>query len=79
MSPGHLADHGLGDFRGAGARGQLVNAEISKLMSSPDTKKALYDAGVEVSPSTPEAMSDYMVQELNRWGKVVKDTGIKIE
>ena len=24
--PGHLADHGLGHFRSAGARGQLVNA-----------------------------------------------------
>jgi tripartite-type tricarboxylate transporter receptor subunit TctC len=48
-------------------------------MSSPDTRKALYDAGVEVSPSTPEAMTEYMAQELVRWGKVVKETGIKLE
>ena len=56
-----------------------LNAEITKVMSAPDTKKALYDAGVEPTPSTPEAMSEYMVKEMERWGKVVKDTGIKLE
>jgi tripartite-type tricarboxylate transporter receptor subunit TctC len=56
-----------------------LNLEIGKLMNSPDTKKALSDAGVEVAPSTPEAMSEYMVQEMDRWGKVVKETGIKLE
>ena len=56
-----------------------LNAEIVKVMNSPDTKKALYDAGVEPTPSSPEAMSSYMAQEMDRWGKVVKDIGIKIE
>ncbi len=56
-----------------------LNTEIARLMATPDTKKALFDAGVEVSPSSPEAMTTYMVQELERWGKVVKDTGVKLE
>lgn len=56
-----------------------LNVEVAKVMESPDTKKALYDAGVEPTPSTPEAMSDYMVKEMDRWGKAVKDIGIKIE
>ena len=56
-----------------------LNAEIGKLMNEADTRKALLDAGVEVAHSTPEALGDYMSQELARWGKVVKDTGIKIE
>ena len=56
-----------------------LNAEIAKLMASPETAKALSDAGVEVAPSSPEAMASYMVQELERWGKVVKDTGVKLE
>lgn len=56
-----------------------LNMEVAKAMNSPETKKALYDAGVEPTPSTPEAMSDYMVKEMDRWGKVVKDIGIKVE
>ena len=56
-----------------------LNSEIAKVMAAPDTKKALYDAGVEPTPSSPDAMSDYMVKEMDRWGKVVKDIGIKIE
>lgn len=56
-----------------------LNSEIAKVMSAPDTKKALYDAGVDPTPSTPEAMSEYMVKEMDRWGKVVKEIGIKVE
>ncbi len=56
-----------------------LNAEVRQLMNSPDTKKALFGAGVEPDPSTPEAMSEYMMQELARWGKIVKDAGIKLE
>jgi tripartite-type tricarboxylate transporter receptor subunit TctC len=56
-----------------------LNAEIAKLMNSPDTRKALYDAGVEGAPSSPEAMSELMAREMARWGKVVRDTGIKLE
>jgi tripartite-type tricarboxylate transporter receptor subunit TctC len=56
-----------------------LNAEIATLMHAPDTRKALLDAGVEPTPSTPEEMSAYMAQELVRWGKVVKDANITLE
>ncbi|MDB5872631.1 MAG: hypothetical protein JWQ07_2073 [Ramlibacter sp.] len=66
----------------AGTPSEIVsrlNAEVARLMNSPDTRKALFDAGVEGTPSSPEAMTEYMVQELARWGKLVKDTGVKLE
>jgi tripartite-type tricarboxylate transporter receptor subunit TctC len=56
-----------------------LNTEIATLMHAPDTRKALLDAGVEPTPSTPEEMSSYMAQELVRWGKVVKDANITLE
>lgn len=58
---------------------QKLNAEVGKLMASADTKKALFDAGVEPSPSSPQEMAAYLGVELERWGKVVKDAGVKLE
>jgi tripartite-type tricarboxylate transporter receptor subunit TctC len=80
--PGYEASVWLALLAPAGTPKDIVNklnSEIAKLMNTPDTKKALYDAGVEPTPSTPEAMSDYMVKEMERWGKVVKEIGIKVE
>jgi tripartite-type tricarboxylate transporter receptor subunit TctC len=80
--PGYDASVWLALLAPAGTPADIVNKlnlEVGKLMASPDTQKALFDAGVEVAPSSPEAMSSYLVQELARWGKVVKDTGIKLE
>ncbi|WP_253261836.1 tripartite tricarboxylate transporter substrate-binding protein [Ramlibacter montanisoli] len=58
---------------------QKLNAEVAKLMASAETKKALFDAGVEPSPSSPQEMAAYLGVELERWGKVVKDAGVKLE
>jgi tripartite-type tricarboxylate transporter receptor subunit TctC len=80
--PGYEASVWLALLAPAGTPREIVtklNSEINKLMSSPDTRKAMFDAGVEVSISTPEAMTDYMALELVRWGKVVKEAGIKLE
>ncbi len=80
--PGYEASVWLALLAPAGTPKDIVNklnSEIAKLMATPDTKKALYDAGVEPTPSSPEAMADYMVKEMDRWGKVVKDIGIKVE
>ena len=80
--PGYDASVWLALLAPAGTPRDIVNrlnSEIAKLMATPDTRKALLDAGVEVAPSSPEAMADYMVSELERWGKVVRETGIKVE
>ena len=80
--PGYEASVWLALLAPAGTPKDVVNklnSEIAKLMNTPDTKKALYDAGVEPTPSSPEAMADYMAKEMERWGKVVKDIGIKVE
>jgi tripartite-type tricarboxylate transporter receptor subunit TctC len=56
-----------------------LNSEVARLMRDPETRKTLHDAGVEATPSTPEEMGAYMAQELARWGKLVRDTGIKLD
>jgi tripartite-type tricarboxylate transporter receptor subunit TctC len=56
-----------------------LNAEVAKILVLPDTKKAFESAGVEPSPSGSEELKEYLVQESERWGKVVKDTHVKID
>jgi tripartite-type tricarboxylate transporter receptor subunit TctC len=80
--PGYEASVWLALLAPAGTPKDIVvrlNSEVAKVMSAPDTQKALYDAGVEPTPSTPEAMADYMAKDMTRWAKVIKDTGIKLE
>jgi tripartite-type tricarboxylate transporter receptor subunit TctC len=80
--PGYSASVWLALLAPAGTPRDIVmrlNAEVAKLMAAPDTRKALLEAGVEPTPSTPEDMSAYMAEELARWGKVVRDNNIKLE
>lgn len=80
--PGYDASVWLALLAPAGTPRDIVmrlNTEIARLMASPETRKTLLDAGVEVAPSSPEAMTEYMALELDRWGKLVKEIGIKIE
>ncbi len=80
--PGYDASIWLALLAPAGTPRDIVdklNAEIAKLMASADARKAMFDAGVEVSVSSPEAMTEFMAQEMVRWGAVVKETGIKLE
>jgi len=80
--PGYNASVWLGLLAPAGTPKEVVmklNAEIAKVLSAADTKKELYEAGVEADISSPEALNTLMVQELDRWGKIIKDAGITMQ
>jgi len=55
-----------------------LNAAISKILSTPDAKKLMLSAGVVVDTSTPEEFGALLQSELDRWGKVVKETGATV-
>jgi tripartite-type tricarboxylate transporter receptor subunit TctC len=57
---------------------QKLNSELAQILSSADTQKSLAQAGVVASHSSPEVMSDLMSSELSRWGKIIKETGMKL-
>lgn len=59
----------------------LLAAETAKAMKHPDTVRRLkeLDPDAEGVGSTPEAMDALWRQELTRYGKIAKDSGIKVE
>jgi len=80
--PGYDATIWLALLAPAGTPPYIVNklnTEIAKIMNTPETNKAMFEAGVEVSLSTPEALTQLMTSEMSKWGKVVKEAGIKLE
>ena len=57
---------------------QKLNATITRVLSAPDARKLMASAGVEVATSTPEEFGALLQSELDRWGKVVRDTGATV-
>lgn len=56
-----------------------LNAEFTKALKQPALVKKLGDEGVGVTLSTPDQFSQLIRSDLARWGKVVKDAGIKMD
>ena len=57
---------------------QKINAAIVKALSQPDARKLMSSAGVDVATSSPEEFGQLMQTELERWGKVVRETGATV-
>ena len=58
---------------------QRLNAEMVKIIRSPEITDRFARAGVEPVASTPEYFSDFLKAEVARWAKVVQDANIKAD
>ena len=56
-----------------------LSDEIHKAMATPEMKRVFVDFGAEPAPSTPEAFSGMVRNEIAKWSKVVRDAHIKPE
>lgn len=55
---------------------QRLNAEIVKALRLPDVKEKLEgQLAMEIVASSPEALRDFMAQEIPRWAELVKKSG----
>jgi len=55
-----------------------LNAEVAKILRSPDTNKQLTESmGMDIKASSPAALQKWTESELQRWAKVIKDNNIK--
>jgi len=79
--PGFSALAWWGVFAPAGTPPAIIdrlNAELLRVMNQPDTRKQLTEQlGIDLALSTPEKLQEWTVGEIARWGKVVKENGIR--
>lgn len=58
---------------------QKLHAELVKILTSREIAQAFAAQGVDPAHSTPKELEAHMRKEAERWGKVIKSAGIKIE
>jgi tripartite-type tricarboxylate transporter receptor subunit TctC len=56
-----------------------LNAEIVKVMHSPEMGERLAAMATEPVTSTPEGFADLIRREIVKWGKVVRAAGLKAD
>jgi tripartite-type tricarboxylate transporter receptor subunit TctC len=79
--PGYDATVWLGLLAPAGTPREIVqkmNTEIAKVLSTPEARKLMASAGVDVSIAGSDEFGALLRSELERWGKVVKETGATV-
>jgi tripartite-type tricarboxylate transporter receptor subunit TctC len=80
--PGLVAISWWGVFMPAGVPKAIVDkfhADLVKVMQDPDVKKKYADLGVEAVHDAPAEFSAYIKAETAKYGKLIKDAGIKAE
>jgi tripartite-type tricarboxylate transporter receptor subunit TctC len=56
-----------------------VNAEIRKVLSLQEVKDRLVVLGAEIVASTPQEFGAFIKADIAKWGKLVREAGIKAE
>lgn len=86
-----VAESGLPGFEGvawicmvapAGTPQPIINklhADVVKVLAMPDIRERFSALGAEPVGNTPEEFSAYLKAEIAKWGKVVKDSGAKVD
>jgi len=80
--PGFEAVSWFAVFAPAGTPKPVVDklqAEISRILKTPEVAKKLTDIGLEPVGSTAEELAAYQREEIVKWAKVVKDSGARVD
>jgi tripartite-type tricarboxylate transporter receptor subunit TctC len=80
--PGYEIASWFGIVAPAGTPREVIvklNAEVVKLIDSPDMRARLATLGAEPRPSTPEQFAQLIPAEIRKWARVIKESGAKVE
>jgi tripartite-type tricarboxylate transporter receptor subunit TctC len=80
--PGYEANNWWGFVAPTGTPQDVIarlDKEIGVIAASPETKKRLQSEGAEPAHKNPAEFAKFIKSEMNKWGRVVKEAGIKPE
>ncbi len=58
---------------------ELVNAEVHRILALPDVRERFSGLGADPTPSTPEKFSAVMKTDAEKWGRIIKQAGVRAE
>lgn len=56
-----------------------IHSQATRILSAPETKARLAAQGIDVSTSTPSEFARFVREDNARWGRIIKETGIRDE
>lgn len=56
---------------------EKLNAEVVRILNLPDIRERLLGLGAEPAPSTPQELGATMKKDAERWGRIIKATGMQ--
>lgn len=58
---------------------EKMNAEVNRMLQTPDVRDKLATQGVEPAGSRPAEVTAFMSKEVAKWTKFIRETGLKLE
>jgi tripartite-type tricarboxylate transporter receptor subunit TctC len=55
------------------------NAEVVRILNTPEMRERLTAQGAEPAPTTPEQFAAFIAQELSKYARIVKASGAKVD
>ena len=80
--PGFDISTWYGLFAPAGTPPAIVakwNADVTKILNSPDVRDKLVADGAQPTPNTPEQFQKFIADELSKYARIVKASGAKVD
>jgi tripartite-type tricarboxylate transporter receptor subunit TctC len=56
-----------------------VNADVGAVVNAPEVKARLAAQGIDIETSTPQALARLIREDYERWGKIIRATGIRAD
>ena len=56
-----------------------LNAETNRVLQTPEVREKIASEGAEILSGTPEQFTELLKQEIEKWGRVVKESGAKVD